>query len=77
MCGNAVAAMEYLERTFGQARPQLLAQERVRDGVIMLLHLNVIVETGATLCPFGILLGLLRQGFESRTVQVVKQLPPA
>ena len=74
---HALAMLEYLDRTPGDARPQLLAQQRVGHGVVMLVDLDVIVEADPALLPCGILVWFGRQGFEGRTVKLVKQGPPA
>ena len=46
---DALAAMEHLDRVGGVAGPQLLAYQRVRHRVVMLVDLHVIVDAGAAL----------------------------
>jgi hypothetical protein len=61
MHGDAFVAMEDLDRLRGLARPHLLTDERERHRVVVLVDLHVIVETGATLLPFGELIRLGRK----------------
>ena len=44
MGGDAIAAMEQLDRARRDPRPQRLAQQRMRHRVVMLLDLDVIIE---------------------------------
>ena len=43
MCGNALAAVEDLDRARGDARPHLLAQQLMRHGVIVLVDIDVAI----------------------------------
>ena len=54
MTADSLAAVEHLDRGGGEARPQLLSDERVRDAVIMAVDLDVVVEGGAHAFPLGI-----------------------
>src|SRR5262249_943877 len=49
--GDALAAMEHLDRGRGVAGPQLLTYERVRHRVVVLVDLHVVVDAGAALLP--------------------------
>ena len=49
--GDALAAMEHLDRARRDARPHLLAQQRVRHRVVVLLDLDVIVEPEPAFLP--------------------------
>jgi len=41
MGGNALALMEYLDRPGGEANPDLLTQQSMRGGVIVLADLDM------------------------------------
>ena len=71
--GDAIAAMEQLDRACRDPRPQLLAQQRVRHRVVVLLDLDVIVEAGPALLPLGVDVGLSRKWLERWPVQLLKQ----
>jgi len=46
---HAFTAMEHLDRAGRDPRPQRLAQQRVRDGVMVPVDLDVVVEAGPAL----------------------------
>ena len=77
MSGHSLAAMNDLDRSLRQARPDLLAQQCVRHRVIVLLDLDVIIETDAALGPCGILKRFLWQSFQGRAVKLLEQLTTA
>ena len=77
MRGDALAAMKHLDRAGRDPRPHRLAQQCVRHRVVVLLDLDVIVEAGAAFLPFGVSVGLRRQLFERRPLQVIEQRAPA
>ena len=77
MAGDALSAMENLDRSIGEAGPQLLSQQGVRHRVVMLVDLDVVVETGAALLPLGVDVRLGREIEERGAVELLEQLPPA
>ena len=70
MRGNALAAVEDLDRASRDARPNLLAQQLVRHRVAVLLDLDVVVEPDPALLPFGEDVRLGRQRLECRALQL-------
>src|SRR6187401_1948514 len=73
MRGDALAAMEDFDGARRDAHPHLLAQQLVRRGVVVLLDLDVIVEPEPALLPLGVDVGLCRQCFERRPLQLLEQ----
>lgn len=73
MRGDALAAMEDFDGARRDAHPHLLAQQLVRRGVVVLLDLDVIVEPEPALLPLGVDVGLCRQCFERRLLQLLEQ----
>jgi hypothetical protein len=57
MTGDPFAAMKDFDRCSGDARLDLLAEQLVRDAVIMLGDLDVIVETDPAALPLGVFVG--------------------
>ena len=76
MGGDTLAVIKDLNRAGCKARPQLSADQCVRHRVVVLLDLDVIVETGLALLPLGMLVRLLRQGFEGRTIELLEEFTP-
>ena len=70
MGGDAIAAMEDLDGARRDPRPQLLAQQRVRHRVVVLLDLDVIIEADPALLPFGVDVGLGRQRLQAPIARV-------
>ena len=73
MCGNALAAVEDLDRARRDPRPHLLAQQLVWHRVVVLLDLDVIVEPDPAFLPFGEDVRFGRQRLESRPLQILEQ----
>ena len=55
--------------------PELLFGQGVGHRVIVLGGLDMVIETGAALLPFGVLAGLARQRLQRRLVERLEQLP--
>ena len=55
--GDAFAVMEDLDGAIGDARPELLFGQAMGHRVIVLGDLDMIIEAGAALFPFGVLVG--------------------
>ena len=53
MGGDALTFVEDLDRIGGDACLDLLAGKAIRNGIVMPLDLDVIVQTGAPDTPFG------------------------
>src|SRR4051812_11916545 len=78
---HPLAAQENLDGLLGDAGLDLLTHEVVRDAVVMLGDLDVIIEVDPAALPLGILVRLIRQGSECRTIELFEQVaatsPPA
>ena len=75
MGGDALAAVKDLDRTRCDARPNLLAQQLVRNRVVVLVYLDVVVEPDPALLPFGEDIGLGRQRLERCALQLLELAP--
>ena len=62
MTGDALAAMENLDRGGGDPRLDLLADQLLRHAVVVLGDLDMIVEADAAALPLGVFVGFGRQG---------------
>src|SRR2546430_13035400 len=69
--------MEQLDGTCGDPRPQRLAQQRMRHRVVMLTDLDVIIEAGLALLPFGVDIRCPRQRLQSWSICRAEQRPAA
>src|SRR5580700_2913063 len=74
---HALAAQENLDGPGGDPRLNVLADETMRNAVVVLGDLDMIVEIDATALPLRILIGLVRQGQQGRTIELVEELAPA
>ena len=74
---NPFAFVEDLDAAIGDTRPELLFGQGMRHRVVVLGDFHVVVEAGAALFPFGVLVGLGRQRFEGRPVELLEQLAAA
>jgi hypothetical protein len=54
-----------------------LTDEAVRNAVVMLGDLDMIIEIDAAALPLRILVGLVRQRQQRRTIDLIEELPPA
>src|SRR5215831_302674 len=70
---DALATMEHLHCARGVAGPQLLAHERVRHRVVVLVDLHVIVDAGAALLPLRERILRIRKLFERGALDLLKQ----
>src|SRR5664279_1229954 len=57
--------------------PHLLAQQRVRHGVIMPLDFDVVIEADPAFLPFRVKIGLDRQLLERGALDLIEQRTPA
>src|SRR3954454_2013836 len=73
MRGHPLAAEKYLDGLLGDAGLNLLMHEVVRDAVVMLGDLDVIIEVDPAALPLGILVRLIRQGGQRRTIELLEQ----
>src|SRR5262249_24483759 len=71
--GDALAAMEHLDRGRGVADPQLLSYQRVRHRVVVLVDLHVVVDAGAALLPVREHVVLGRKHLERGALRVLKE----
>ena len=74
---HAFAAQENLDGPGGDPRLDGLPDETVRNAVIVLGDLDMVVEIDATALPLRILVGLVRQCQQGRTIELVEELAPA
>ena len=72
---NALAFVENLDAAGGQARLDLGAGEPVRDGIIVGVDVDVIVDADPADAPLAVFVGLIRQGLEGRTIDLLEQSP--
>ncbi len=77
MAGDALAAVEDLDRSIGHPGPELLSQQAMWHRVVMLVDLDVVIETGAAFLPCGVGIGLDGQGRERRALEILEQLATA
>ena len=73
--GDALSLMEDLDGAVRDPDPELLFGHGVGHRVIVLGGLDMVIETGAALLPFGVLVGLARQRLQRRLVERLEQLP--
>ena len=72
MSSNALAAMEDLDGVGRVAHVDLFARVAIRHRVIVLVKLDVIVRPDTCDLPLRVLIGLLGQGPECRTIDFVE-----
>ena len=77
MRGDALTAMEQLDRSRRDAHVDLSADERMRDRVVEAVDLDVIVEIGAHATPFRVFPVGVRQRRQSRLLDALEQRAPA
>src|SRR4051812_16443070 len=77
MGGDALAAMEHLDRAAGEAHVNLRADQRVRHRVEEALGLDMIIEVDPSQAPLGIFVVLGRQRPERRPLDALEELAPA
>src|SRR4051794_38166169 len=73
MRSNALAVVEDFDRARGDARPNFLTQQLVRDRVVVLVDFDVIIETDPALLPFGKDVWLNRQRLERGALPLLEQ----
>ncbi len=69
---HTLAAQENLDGLLGDPCLDLLPYEAVGNTVVMFGNLDVIIEIDPAALPFGILVGLIRQRRERRTIELVE-----
>ena len=67
--GDALSLMEDLDGAVRDPDPERLFGQGVGHRVIVLGGLDMVIETGAALLPFGVLVGLARQPLQRRLVE--------
>src|ERR1700688_1639185 len=73
---HTLTTQENLDGFLGDPRIDLLAQKVVGNTVVMFGNLDVIIEIDPTALPLGILVGLIGQWRERRTIEFVEQFAP-
>ena len=74
--GHALATAEDLDGAGGQPRPELLADQLVRDRVVVALEPDVVVQPDRRLAPVGMDEGLRRQRLHRRPLDRLEELLP-
>jgi hypothetical protein len=77
VAGDAFAAVKQLHRLGRQAHIELLLHQLVRDGVVMPLDLDVVVDMHPCPLPFRVGVALARQGVHRRAVELLEEGAPA
>src|SRR6478735_6318814 len=72
--GHALAAAEDLDGAGGQPRPELLADQLVRDRVVVPLEPDVVVQPDRRLAPVGMDEGLRRQRLHRRALDRLEEV---
>jgi hypothetical protein len=66
MGGDSTALEEDLHRGIRKPNIELFMDQLVRNAVVVVVHFDVIVDIDPGALPFGIDIGLNREGFENR-----------
>ena len=72
--GHTLTFMEDLDGALGDPGPELLPRQGVGHRIVMLGEFDMVVEAGAALLPFGVLIWLARQRLERRLIECLEQL---
>ena len=75
LVGLAPVLVEDRDGGGGHAHDEFFASERVRDAVIVTVHLDVIIDVHGDFFPLGKLMTVWRQGTQRRFINGVKQVP--
>src|SRR4030067_3212381 len=75
MRGDSTTLEEDLQRGIRKSNIELLMDQLVRYVVIVVVHFDVIVDIDPGALPFGINIGMNREGFENRFFERFKQDP--
>lgn len=75
--GDTPAAMEQLDGLGGDPSADLLADQLMRDRVVVPGDLDVVVDAGSAFLPLGILIGPGREGLKGRLVDLLEQFEAA
>ena len=76
MAGDAPSAVQALHGGGGQAHVELAPGQSVRDGVVVPVDLDVVVDVDPDLLPLGEHVALGGQRAKRRTVELLKQRAP-
>src|SRR6185312_7017623 len=74
---HALAAEEHLHRGRREARPNAVADQRMRDAVVVAIDVNVVVEGDATLLPLRERVGLCGKGLHRRPIECLEDTATA
>jgi hypothetical protein len=66
MRGDSTTLEENLHRGIRETNIELFMDQRVRNAVVVMIHLDVIIDIDPGCFPFGIKIGVNREGFENR-----------
>ena len=77
MHGDAFALVEELDCAGGEASVNLLADQRVWNGVIERIDFNMIVDAHADQLPLGIFIFCVRQPLQRRPLEALEQIGTA
>ncbi len=73
MHGNPLSPVKNLDRAARQTRPNLLAQQRVRHRVVVLLDLDMIIEADPAFFPCRVGVGLGWQHIQGWPIKLFEQ----
>jgi len=74
MARDPAAAMEQFDRGRGDACCDRLLDQAMGNGIIVFVDLDMIIDPDPAFLPFGVFIGLRRQGREGRFVDLMEQL---
>jgi len=74
--GNSAALEEDLHGGVGKTNIELFVDQLVRDAVVVVVHLDVIIDIDPGALPFGISIGMNRKRFQHRFLKGFKQNLP-
>lgn len=75
MRSHPLSLVKSLHGGGGEPDIKLLFQQLTRDAVVVMVHLDVIVDINLCLEPLGLLVGTLRQRQRTGPVDGLKQIP--
>jgi hypothetical protein len=73
--GDSLALEEGLDRGVGETDIDPFVDQPVGDTIVVVIHLNMVIDIDLGPAPVGLDESMGRQGFESRFVQALKQAP--
>jgi hypothetical protein len=75
MGGYPLTFVKGLHGGGGEPDIELFSQQLIRDAVVVMVHLDVVVDINLRLEPLGVFVGTLRQRQGTGSIDSLKQLP--